>query len=267
MFFGIFIFRGLVMDSIIFWHRLKNILGLGISLAKAQFKLRNEGSYLGILWYVMEPFLMFIILLTVFSKMVGQSIPHYPLYLLLGLIIFNFFSRATSSATDIISSNAGFIKSIKLNYESMVIANLLQHIVSHIFEILIFALFLIYYDIAITYLLFYPIMLAMISIFILGLSFILSTCGAYFNDLKNIWRVVSRVLWFITPIFYIVDKPGLIFLINPMFYFINISRSIFIYHKIPSLSTIAIITVFSIVFLIFGLILFEKNKKNFAQIV
>ncbi|MBD3260723.1 MAG: ABC transporter permease, partial [Candidatus Altiarchaeales archaeon] len=75
--------------------KFKRLWGLSLSIAEAEFKLRNEGSYLGILWYLLEPLLMFILLLFVFSKSLGQDIPHYPLYLLVGIIVFNFFQKVT----------------------------------------------------------------------------------------------------------------------------------------------------------------------------
>ena len=75
--------------------RLKKFIELSFALAKAQFKLRNEGSYLGIFWYILNPIFIFSLLLLIFSTRVGQGIPHYPLYLLLGIIMFNFFQTAT----------------------------------------------------------------------------------------------------------------------------------------------------------------------------
>ena len=73
--------------------RLKSILGLSLQLAKARFKLRNEGSYLGIFWYLLEPFLLFVIILGIRSAFVGGSGGEdYPLYLIIGLVMINFFT-------------------------------------------------------------------------------------------------------------------------------------------------------------------------------
>src|SRR4030042_3140482 len=93
--------------------KLRHFLDLSLEIAKSSFKLRNEGSYLGIFWYLLNPLLLFLLLLLVFSDRLGNSIPSYPLYLLLGIVIFNFFQQATTESTKIIVRDYGeLIKSI-----------------------------------------------------------------------------------------------------------------------------------------------------------
>jgi len=71
----------------------KSYWNLSITLAKMEFKLRNEGSYLGLFWYFLNPLFTFILLNFIFSAKFGQDIAFYSLYLLLGIIMFNFFSQ------------------------------------------------------------------------------------------------------------------------------------------------------------------------------
>ena len=82
----------------------KQVLSTSLALAKANFKLKNEGNYLGILWYLLEPLLMFFIFLAV-RRILGADIPYYPMYLFLGLVIFNFFRKTTTDATRTIINN------------------------------------------------------------------------------------------------------------------------------------------------------------------
>ena len=134
------------MSIIQHWHKLKGILGLSLSLAKANFKLRNEGSYLGIFWYLLEPLLMFAIILLITKNLGATNILDYPIYLLIGLIMFNFFNRVTILSTDAIKDNADFIKSIRINQESLIISNVLQFTFSHIFEFFVLILFMLFYQ-------------------------------------------------------------------------------------------------------------------------
>lgn len=252
-----------------YWQKLKGILGLSLSLAKVNFKLRNEGSYLGIFWYLLDPFLMFLIILILGKVITRTDIPHYPLYLLLGLIVFNFFRQATINATTSITSNSGFIKSMKISSESFVISAVLQTIFSHFFELLALLAFILFFKVSIMGIIFYLPVFFFLVIFTLGFSLILATINVYVNDLINIWIVLINLLWFSTPIFYIISLENLTFVnrLNPMFYFVSIARDLVIYNKIPSLDFILPAVLFSIVFLSLGLLIFKRYKKKFAEMI
>ncbi|MCH7640633.1 ABC transporter permease [Patescibacteria group bacterium] len=119
--------REVAMAVALVYHRnaskMKNLaytIRLSLALAKANFKLRNEGTYLGILWYLLNPLLLFALLFLIFFDRLGQNIEQYPLYLLLGIIMFNFFQQATTEATKIIDQNRHLIKSINFPKESLI---------------------------------------------------------------------------------------------------------------------------------------------------
>ncbi|MFH1995648.1 MAG: hypothetical protein ABIJ27_01470, partial [Candidatus Omnitrophota bacterium] len=120
---------------------LLKVLRLSFHLAITNFKLKNEGSFLGICWYLLEPLLMFLVILLVRSAIIESAISHYPIYLLIGLIIFNFFRKTTASSLSAISGNIGILKSMKIATESFVIADVVQALISHVFEMLILAVF------------------------------------------------------------------------------------------------------------------------------
>lgn len=252
-----------------YYQKLKGILGLSLSLAKARFKLKNEGSYLGILWYLLNPLAMFLILLFLRDALHKTSIDHYPIYLFLGLIMFNFFRQATNSSSDAISHNAGFIKSLKINYEPFVISTVLQSIFSHIFEIIILIIFMIYFKISLVGIMFYPFAFLPFVIFTLGACFLLAVIGAYVADLANAWSVFLNALWFATPIYYVVSSGSITFLneFNPLYYFLDFARQITIYGSFPDPRVVAIIIISSVVLFFVGLLSFIKYKKKFAELI
>ncbi|HRY36599.1 MAG TPA: ABC transporter permease [Candidatus Magasanikbacteria bacterium] len=244
--------------------KIQDIVFLGFSLARANFKLRTEGKFLGVLWYLLDPLLMFLILFFVFRKNLGSTIEYFPLYLIWGLIIFNFFSFATTQAVKAVSGNGPFIKSMKITSESLVLAVLLQTAFSHFFELLIFALFLITFKIFALSMVFYLPVFLLFFIFILGTSFILATLGVYITDLSNVWAIISRILFFATPIFYIVPNK-ILFLANPLVVFLEISRNLVIYHHFPEPIFIFLAFIYAIIAFVVGLFLFEKFKTKFAE--
>jgi lipopolysaccharide transport system permease protein len=251
--------------------RFRNFWQLSLQLAKAGFKLRNEGSYLGIFWYLLNPLLLFLLLLFVFSDRLGSSISQYPLYLLLGIIIFNFFQRATTESTKtIIRDYRGIIKSINFPRESLIAGNVLKTLFSHLFEIILFIIFILIFKGSLTGLIFYPIIIFFFCIFIFGACLIISSLTVYFMDLENIWFFVSRLIWLGTPIFYAIGGQTKLFyvnLLNPLYYFITIAREIVIYAKIPELWMIMGIGCYSLLFLLAGLLIFNKLKIKFAEMI
>jgi len=252
-----------------YYQKLKSIMGLSLSLAKSRFKLRNEGSYLGIFWYLLYPLSMFLILLFLKEILHKTTTDHYPIYLFLGLIMFNFFRQTTNMSADTISRNSGFIKSLKIDQESFVIANAIQSTLSHIFEVIILSIFMIFFKISLVWLIFYPLIFLFFIVFTLGISFILAVAGAYANDFSNAWSVFLNALWFITPIYYVVSEQNISLLnqINPLYYFIEISREIVIFGQMPSVSLLlAIFSLTTVIFLI-GILIFEKYKSKFAEMI
>jgi len=249
-------------------RKIKKTLSLSFSLAKTQFKLRNEGSYLGIFWYLLEPLSFFVILLFLGGVISNNSIYKYPLYLFLGLIMYNFFLAVTNSSTNVISYNAGFLKSIKINPESFVLANAFQFCFSHIFELIIFMAFMLFFKANLIFMLAYPIIFFFFFLFVLGFSFALATVGVYLIDLNNIWQVIGRFLFFATPIFYLLPKNIWLFYLsrfNPLYQYLTISRDIIIYNGLPVLYGMTSVAVISVLIFLAGLFIFEKNKNKFAE--
>lgn len=249
---------------------LKQALRLSLTLAKAEFKLRNEGSYLGIFWYLLNPLLMFTLLLLVFSDRIGQNIPHYPLYLLFGIIMFSFFRRTTIDSVGVINTYSSIIKSINFPLEALPISIILKSLFSHFFEIIVSFIFMLFFRVSIVGIIFYPLILFFFCLFITGISLTLSALTVYFVDLKNVWVFVSNLLWFATPIFYTIGGQTRLFvfnLFNPMYYFITIARETIIYSKTPELWMILGMIGYSFLAVMVGFIVFNKLKKKFAELI
>lgn len=249
-------------------QKAKSVLGVSLSFAKANFKLRNEGSYLGILWYLLEPILFLVILLKLKNITSPGDISYYAVYLFLGLIMYNLFMNITSAATNCIQSKSKFVKNMVLPKEALVLSTVFQFVFSHIFELIILMALMLYYKVSlITFWLYAPIFCIFI-IFIMGTSFLLATIGVFVNDLKNVWAVFSRMLFFITPIYYTYNAErgiSLINYLNPLTHFLNIAREIVIYQQVPDIRGTVFILLISFLTLALGVWIFNKTKNKFAE--
>lgn len=254
-----------------YYCKIKSISGLSLSLAKVEFKLRNEGSYFGILWYLLNPIFMFLLLFLIFANRLGNDIPLYPLYLFLGLIIFNFFQTTTIESTNsIIQEYRPLIKSINFQRESLIAAVVLKNVFSHLFEIALFFLVALFFKVSLLGILYYLIILLFLCSFTLGASLILASLTVYFVDMKNIWIFASRIIWFATPIFYAIGNQTRLFYFNsfnPLYYFIAAARDLVIYAKMPPPLILLMVLFFTLISLFTGLLIFNKLKKRFAEFV
>ncbi len=244
------------------------MLRLGFSLAKFKFKLRNEGSYLGIIWYLLNPLLLFTLLFLIFHDRIGTNIQEYPLYLLTGIVMFNFFQSTTSEAARALLENRNLIKSIKVHYESFVISGIIHNLFSHFFEILVLGVIFIISGVNPIWLLIYPIILFFFCLFAYGVSLVLASLTVYLIDLGNLWDFMTKLLWFATPIFYEIGGQTRLFILNlfnPLYYFITLTRDILIYNKMPELWVIIGAIEYSFISLIIGLIIFNKLRKNLVE--
>jgi len=249
---------------------LKRFWNLSFYLSKSQFRIRNEGSFLGVLWYLLNPLLFFALLFFIFSNNLGAEVKYYPLYLLLGLIMFNFFQASTNEAISIIRGNKHLLKSINFPRASFIAGSVLKFLYSNLFEFLIFIVFVLILGANFPSIFFYPVILIFFVIFIFGISLLISSISVYFLDFGNIWSFFCSLLWFSTPIFYTLGNHPLLSKLNyanPLYYFITAARDLVIYNEFPSLIIIIGIVVLSILSLLLGLIVFNKLKDRFTEVM
>lgn len=251
--------------------KFRYIMDLSFQIAKADFKLKNEGSYLGIFWYLLNPILTFTILFFIFSDRLGDNIPLYPLYLLIGILLFNFFQSTTLESTrTLILDNHHLIKSINFPKTSLILAIVLKNLLSHFFEILLFCLIMIFLGTNTSLILWYIPILIFFSLFTFGVSLILSSLTVFFVDLDNIWNFTVRLLWLGTPIFYTIEGQMKLFYVNifnPLYYFITAMRDVIIYHSIPELWIIWGVVGFSLASVLTGIIIFGRLHNKIAELI
>ena len=252
-------------------NKLGSILELSFSLAKANFKLRNEGSYLGVFWYLLNPLVLFFMILFIRNEaFAATNIPNYPIYLLIGLLMHNFFIQLVGASISVIQLNGNFIKSIKIPLEALVVSRVLQSVFSHLLEVTLIFICVIYLNAPIEGIITYLAVFFLLSIFALGLSFIFATLGVYINDLNNVWIILGQLLFFITPIFHAPQVGSLLYnvnLWNPLNYFITAGREMLVYGRFPSVGSITVIVLISAITLFIGFWIFNKNKYTFAELV
>lgn len=240
-------------------------LSLLWELTKANLKVQNENSYLGILWYLLGPLLLFGILLVVFSGRLGARVEHYPLYLLLGIVLWNFFATATGRAMSVLQSNAGLLKTLPVKKELLVLSVVLTALVSHIFELMVYAAISLWFGVVPTGYLVFALVLLLSVTFTVGISFFLAGVFVHFRDVGQIWSIISRVWWFATPIFYVLTPTGpgrVVSQYNPLYLVITLGRDTLIYSKPVDTVYLGLLALYAVVSLIVGYAVFVVTTRR-----
>ncbi len=201
---------------------------------KADLAIKYERSLLGIAWYLVNPLATFLILYFAFRETFGTEVQFYAVYIILGIIIFNFFQNAVVESAQTVYENRFTIKAIHIDLEGLILVPLAKAFVGHVFEIALFIFIMIVSGLNPIYALWYPIVLLLLGIFSAGFVYLFSVIGVYVADLSNIILFALRLLWFVTPIFYLLPSKSFIALVNrmnPFFYFLEFSRQLIIFNN------------------------------------
>jgi ABC-2 type transport system permease protein len=251
-------------------------------LVRTDFKLRYQGSVLGYAWSLLRPLMIFIILYVVFVKFlsIGKGVPHFPVYLLLGIVIWNFFNEMTVQSLGSIVNRGDLIRKIRIPRWIIVLSSSISALINLFLNLLVVLVFLFINDVDIQRsILWLPLILLEVYIFALGLSLFLSAAFVKYRDVGYIWEVILQAGFYLTPILYPLAKITnltlqKLIMLNPMAQAIQDARYAVVSHD-PKVITASRLfeggwyqyIPFIIVVLVFicGLIYFRKESKYFAE--
>src|ERR1700757_4311490 len=160
-------------------------------LVRTDFKLRYQGSALGYAWSLLRPLLLFIILYIVFVKFLklGTGIPHFPVYLLLGIVIWNFFNEMTVQSLGSIVGRGDLIRKIRIPRWIIVFSSSISALINLFLNLIVIAVFMAINHVGLMWsMLWLPLIFAEVYIFALGLSLFMSAAFVKFRDIGYIWE-------------------------------------------------------------------------------
>jgi ABC-2 type transport system permease protein len=249
-------------------------------LVRTDFKLRYQGSVLGYAWSLLRPLLLFLILYVVFVRFlkIGNSVPHYPVYLLLGIVIWNFFLEMTTQSLGSIVGRGDLIRKIRIPRWIIIISSSMSALINLLLNLVVIAVFMVINHVNLSATISYlPLILIEVYLFALGLSLFLSAAFVKFRDIGYIWEVMLQGGFYLTPILYpitLITNHTLqkIILLNPMAQAIQDARYSVVTHdtlttqKVFNGGWYQFLPLILIVFvLIGGLTYFRKESKYFAE--
>jgi len=240
------------------------------TIAWGDFKWRYKNSILGYFWSLLEPLVMFSILYVVFSNLMKVQVEYYQLFLLLGIIMWNFFVKATNYGLYAIVGKPALIQKVYFPRDILVISGCITATLQSLFESLIFIVFMLVIRVPLSWsILYIPYILLIYFFLTLGTALALAALNVYFRDIQFIWLVVLQAGFFITPILYPLSifSPTLqaIFRLNPIAQIIITARDCILYSTNPFPLSLAYAGIASLVILIVGYAIFLKLEPRFAE--
>ncbi|KRE51059.1 ABC transporter permease [Paenibacillus sp. Soil724D2] len=233
-------------------------------------RTRYRESILGFFWTLLNPLLMLVIYTIAFKTILRMDMPNYSVFLFSGLLPWLYLQTVVSSSTTIIVNNSGIIKKVYFPYEILAISATVSGAINYLLTLCALFAAMIFFQVSFTLsLLFFPLVLLIQMILILGLSLLLSSINVYFRDVEHIVNIFFMALFYLTPIFYpismVPDKYRFLFQLNPMTRIEQAYQSIFYYGKFPDLQILFMSLLFSLVIFIVGFFTFTILKKKFAE--
>lgn len=251
-------------------------------LVVTDFKLRYQGSVLGYAWSLLKPLFMFAILYFVFGVMIKLgSVEHYAVYLLLGIVLWTFFSEATNQGLSSIIARGDIMRKISFPKYIIVLSTTISALVNLALNLSVVIIFMLINGVSFHFSAFmFPLYIVELYALALGVALFLSALNVKYRDTGHIWEIVMQAAFYGTPIIYslslVVKESALIakimVLLNPVAQIIQDARYSLITHEtitvsslfqngwyvfIPLMIVTCVLTV--------GILYFKKNSKYFAE--
>ena len=241
------------------------------SLVRKDLRGRYKGSVLGFCWTFINPLLQLLVYNVVFSVILKNNIDKYYLFLFVALVPWIFFSSALMGGATSIISQQEMVKKIYFPREVLPISYVTSSFVNMLFSFAVIFIILVLSRVGfnVKALLYLPFIMVVEYILALGIGMLTAAIDVYFRDMEHILSIVTMAWMYLTPIMYTVElvpeRYMPLFNLNPMTPIIIAYRDILYYKQVPELGTLLHALTLGVCVLIFGLVIFRKLQKNFAE--
>ena len=247
--------------------KYKDLMG---QLISRDLKLKYRRSVLGYLWSILNPLFIMVIMAIVFSHMFHQkNIPNYPVYLMSGQVLFNFMNISTHQALGAITGNAALLKKTYLQKYVFTVSKITSGLIDCIFSFGALLIVMLFTKGHFSwYLLLFPIVVAQLYVFNIGLGMLLSAANVFFRDIQYIYNAITTAWMYLTPMFYPVeylpDKlHWLVVHLNPMYAYVTQLRCLTLYGVFPDPHMVLYGCIDAFLMLLFGTWIFTKGQDQF----
>ncbi len=249
-------------------------------LAQRQWARNYRNSYLGFVWAFLSPLIMVALLTLIFSEVVGikfrevtgDSTLNFGLYLYCGLLPFLAYSQALTQGVNVIRRNSNLVQGVVFPLEVLPVTTIITSLIQSMFGVgaLMLVLMVLEHRLHWTVLLL-PLIIVPQLLFTLGLCYLMAVAGTYMPDIRETLRAVVRATFFITPVIWPAERvpEDLRFLVdyNPLAFLVESYRRLILDGELPGAEAAVYFSLFAAALFVVGLAVFERYKRNFADLL
>jgi ABC-type polysaccharide/polyol phosphate export permease len=269
------------------WGRLRELWTyreLIRNLVVRDLKVRYKNSALGIAWSWLNPLLTMLVLTVVFTVMAGRnSLPQFHVFVLIGILSWNFFSASVMGSTGSIVNNAHLVKKVYFPRAALPVSIVLSSMLNFVIALPVFFALAWLSGVPLSgrieLIVWLPVVLLVQMIFTIGVGLILSTVNVFYRDTQIIMEVVMLAWFFVTPIFYsintipetatvlgaVLDLRRLVYILNPMASIISSYRDVLYFGRTIGPDFFLRTLVTAVAVLLIGYALFDRYARRFAE--
>lgn len=254
-------------------------------LVKTDFKLRYQGSVVGYIWSILKPLMLFAVMYVVFIYFLkfGQDVPHFAVALLLGMVLWGFFTETTSLGLTSIVQRGDLLRKLNFPTHIVVISISINALINLVISFVIVGIFGLINGVEISRFAFLiPLLFVELYAFSLGIAFILATIYVKFRDIGPIWEVLLQIGMYSTPIIYPVTliiqnanaTVAKLIMMNPLAQIIQDARYLLtspvnttVWQLVHHKEIVVIPYILPFVVLVIGFLIFNRQSKKFAEII
>jgi lipopolysaccharide transport system permease protein len=241
------------------------------NLVTKDLKVRYKNSVLGFVWSLLNPLLMTIVFTIVFTRLLGQTIDHFPVFVMTGLLAWNWTAASVSSGTRSLIENAPLITKVYFPRIVLPASVVFSNMAHYLLAFPVIFLFMVIERMRFTpWLLYIPIIWTVQAIFLIGLTLILAAMYVYFRDTSVLIEVGLTAWFFLTPIFYRVQDVApeyeqWMYWLNPMASIIAELHTILYYGGVPDPLFMLRTLIQALVLVVIGVLLFNRVSRHLGE--
>ncbi len=256
-----------------FFNDVSKYYRFSVISAKAQLKSEVAGSYLNWVWWILDPLCFMLIYTFIFGYVFKSKEMYFPVYIFIGLSMWDFFNKTVQASVKMIKANKSVVSKVYFPKYILLLTRMWVNGFKMIISFGIVVLMMIAFRVPITLNVLFciPILLTL-GVFTFGCGCFLMHFGVYVNDLSNVVAIVTRMLFYITGIFYNLEsripKYGVLLnRYNPVAFLMTSMRNCLIYSETPNCLFLLIWFVMSVVLAVLGVRKIYKEENSYVKAI
>ncbi|WP_017471011.1 ABC transporter permease [Amphibacillus jilinensis] len=239
-------------------------------LVSSGLKAQNRNSYLGYFWWLLDPLLNVFIYYFLMVVIVGRGGPDFPVYLVIGLVVWRWISSTINSSSKAITKYSGIISQVYMPKSIFPLAFSVTQLFNFLFGLIVIAIFLFAFRVVPTWhIVFLPYIILVQLLFLIAVSFLVAYITVFVRDIDNVMKHIVRLFFYSSPIIWegsrLPERFDWIVAINPVAIVMNAYRDILMYHRMPDIGGLFIVAVMSTLAILYLIYHYSKNEHKIIK--